>query len=460
MKLNTSRMSGIVPAFFGMFLLVMFAAPSAQRGRRGGADANTGLPIATNTILQNPDAYYGKPVTVSAAVEQMLSKTAFLIDQRKAAGASEVKAIGKPILVIAPYLTSTLDQNNYLLIRGEIIRFDPQAIAKVAADYKLDLAFDAAVFSKPLLFVGNQLISAADFLEQMRDKVGDNFDFITGIMTPAKAQQAIFDAFGSGGLNWLQDRTNDMDNVVNVNDIVITNTANAVGFAMTLTMPATTLDIPIDLDFALPGLGLKLDAKANVQFGFTMPPSFGISTTQGVYIDNSSFDNMTASLTASLPTPPDASGFKGWLGTMPYRITEQTSTTTRLTGNIDVTIHDPNTDGKLSLNELTASLGAAIRPTDASTQTAANALISGGFSSTSNGVHLHLKSDLPTGAVVPRYQMDLDITNWNYAAACRRRRRCVRSVQFELVSFMRDSSARRSRACARRSSRSTASSIS
>jgi hypothetical protein len=133
---------GGTPWLAGALLVAMIAAPSAQRGRRGGADANTGLPIATNTILQNPDAYYGKPVTISAAVDQMLSKTTFLIDQRRAAGAAEVKAIGKPILVIAPYLTSRLEQNNYLLIRGEIIKFDPLAIAKVAADYTLDLALD------------------------------------------------------------------------------------------------------------------------------------------------------------------------------------------------------------------------------------------------------------------------------------------------------------------------------
>jgi cytochrome c556 len=119
--------------------MAMLAAPSAQRRNRND-NASFGAPIATNTILQNPDAYYGKPVTISAGVEQILSKTAFLVDQRQAVGPREVKAIGKPILVIAPYLTGALDRNNYVLMRGEIVKLDPAAAARLATDYKLDLA--------------------------------------------------------------------------------------------------------------------------------------------------------------------------------------------------------------------------------------------------------------------------------------------------------------------------------
>ena len=139
MKLNTSRMCGVSLASAGMVLIVMSVAVSGQRGR-GAATAAQGMPIATNTILQNPDAYYGRAVTISAGVEQVLSKTAFVIDQRRAVGTSEVKAIGKPILVIAPYLNGQLDQQHYLLMTGQIVKFDEAALARVVADYKLDLA--------------------------------------------------------------------------------------------------------------------------------------------------------------------------------------------------------------------------------------------------------------------------------------------------------------------------------
>ena len=137
MKPNMSRTYGALVVVVGTMLIVMAASPGAQRRRRPGPEA--GLPIATNTILQNPDAYYGKTVTMSAGVEQILSKTAFVIDQRKALGAKEVSAIGRPILVIAPHLTGPLDQKQYLLMRGQIVQFDTEAIAKLSAEYNLDL---------------------------------------------------------------------------------------------------------------------------------------------------------------------------------------------------------------------------------------------------------------------------------------------------------------------------------
>src|SRR5579864_1237038 len=101
MTLHSSRMQSASVALAGAMLIVMGVAASAQRGRRAGGDGNAAAaPVATNTILQNPDAYYGKLVTISAGVEQIFSRTVFLIDQRQGVGASEVKAIGKPILVI------------------------------------------------------------------------------------------------------------------------------------------------------------------------------------------------------------------------------------------------------------------------------------------------------------------------------------------------------------------------
>jgi cytochrome c556 len=127
-------------AVAGLLCVVLSAGVSAQRGRRGGGgNANAGLPVATNAILRNPTAYYGKQITVSAGVDRMLTKTAFLVDQWKMTGPKEVRPIGMPVLVIAPYLTNALDQRNYLIVRGELLRFDTAALARVASEYKLDL---------------------------------------------------------------------------------------------------------------------------------------------------------------------------------------------------------------------------------------------------------------------------------------------------------------------------------
>jgi len=145
----------------GMLCVALSAGAAAQRGRRGGGNANAGLPLATNTILQNPTAYYGKQITISAGVDRMLTPTAFLVDQWKMTGPKEVQPLGKPVLVVAPYLTNTLDQRNYLIVRGELLKFDTAAIARVASEYKLDLGPDLWVKyqGQPILIAASVLNS-------------------------------------------------------------------------------------------------------------------------------------------------------------------------------------------------------------------------------------------------------------------------------------------------------------
>src|SRR5262249_32538524 len=75
------------------------AGRGGQRGERGGQPAGQPgaqpaappakplIPVATNTVNANPDAYYGQGVTITAAVDQVLSKSAFAVDQRRVAGA-------------------------------------------------------------------------------------------------------------------------------------------------------------------------------------------------------------------------------------------------------------------------------------------------------------------------------------------------------------------------------------
>jgi hypothetical protein len=137
----TRTAAGAVAALIGVTALTI-ATPTAQR-RRGGDTAAFGAPVATNTILESPDQYYGKLVTVSAGLEQVVSKTAFVVDQRVVAG-NEAKPSGMPILVIAPYLTGKLDAKNYLLIRGQLVRFDPAVMPRMAGGYELDLTPDLA----------------------------------------------------------------------------------------------------------------------------------------------------------------------------------------------------------------------------------------------------------------------------------------------------------------------------
>jgi hypothetical protein len=143
MTFNTARVHGTPALAVTAMLLLASAMPSAQR-RRGGGDADTGAPVATNTILAHPEVYFGKPVTISAGVEQVLSATTFVVDQRKAVDAKTVAAIGKPILVLAPTLIAPVTGKRYLLMKGQVVKFDVAALAKLAPDYTLDLTPELA----------------------------------------------------------------------------------------------------------------------------------------------------------------------------------------------------------------------------------------------------------------------------------------------------------------------------
>lgn len=134
----SERMPVVALLVTGALLTVASTAPSAQRRNRGD-NASQGAPVTTTGVRTHPDAYYDKPVTLSAAVERVLSTTAFLVDQRKAAGPTEVQAVGTPVLVIAPNLKGPLHPRAYLSVRGRIVKFAPDEIARVAGNYTIDL---------------------------------------------------------------------------------------------------------------------------------------------------------------------------------------------------------------------------------------------------------------------------------------------------------------------------------
>jgi cytochrome c556 len=122
----------------GVMLVLAIASPGAQRRNNGAG--NQGVPVATAVLLEHPEVYDGKTITLSAGVERVLSKTAFVVDQRKAISATGIAATGKPVLVIAPEMQVVAPEKQYVLISGQVVRFDPTVIARVAPTYKLDVA--------------------------------------------------------------------------------------------------------------------------------------------------------------------------------------------------------------------------------------------------------------------------------------------------------------------------------
>lgn len=120
-------------------VLASTIAVRTQQGGGGGAAppaAKPMIPMAASSIITSPDTYVGENVSMMCAVEAVLSKTTFTVDQDK------TKSTGKDILIIAPTLQSPVSANTYITIVGEVVKFDPADIARRARGYTLDLSSD------------------------------------------------------------------------------------------------------------------------------------------------------------------------------------------------------------------------------------------------------------------------------------------------------------------------------
>lgn len=75
------------------------------------------VPAAANSIAADPDAYYGRTVTVTAAVERVVSPVAFTVDQ-------DVARSGPSVLVLVETLTAPVAINSYVTVIGEVVRHE------------------------------------------------------------------------------------------------------------------------------------------------------------------------------------------------------------------------------------------------------------------------------------------------------------------------------------------------
>ena len=138
---------GAAPVALGL-LIALYAVPGAQQppaatpAPAAPAPAKPLVPVATNTVTAHPDAYYGLAVTINAAVEQILSKSAFSVDQRRVGAAADVKHDPTDVLVLVPTIQSPVELHAYVTVMGELVKFDPAEIARKAKDHKLDLPAD------------------------------------------------------------------------------------------------------------------------------------------------------------------------------------------------------------------------------------------------------------------------------------------------------------------------------
>jgi cytochrome c556 len=179
-------------AFAGplMILTILIASIVAARAQQPAPAATPPakplVPVTASTLAGNPDGFIGEWVSVTGVIEESLSRLAFAVDQGKLKSASD-------ILVLAPRLNGPVDPNTYVTVVGEVVRFDPEAIARKSKDYAIDLSPDlvAKYRGKPAVLatsvINSKMIDLAKRLPPPMSAEEQAFDNVMKKVGPAFA---------------------------------------------------------------------------------------------------------------------------------------------------------------------------------------------------------------------------------------------------------------------------------
>ena len=160
MKRSTKSTVTVAGIALAAFLISYTALTAEQGGQAPPPAANTPpkplVPVAASSVAANPDPYVGEYVTMTGAVEAILSKTSFSVDQDK------TKSTGKDVLVLAPTMQKSAEANGYVTVIGQLIRFDPAEVATKLKDYKIDMSpEDQARFKGKPVVLATAVINTA-----------------------------------------------------------------------------------------------------------------------------------------------------------------------------------------------------------------------------------------------------------------------------------------------------------
>jgi len=133
---STLTIGSVALASFVFSLTALSAGQGQPPAPPAGTPPKPLVPVAASSVVRNPDSYVGEYVTLTATVESNLSKTGFAVDQDKN------KSTGQEVLVLAPNLQQPADQNTYVTVIGQLIKFDPAEVEKSLKGYTIDLPAD------------------------------------------------------------------------------------------------------------------------------------------------------------------------------------------------------------------------------------------------------------------------------------------------------------------------------
>ncbi|MCR9296364.1 MAG: hypothetical protein NXI32_26945, partial [bacterium] len=162
----------------------------------------------------------------------------------------------------------------------------------------LDRQLRNQVLDVNLPIVGTNLTEITLFLQELQTV----FDGVTGLDTPGAVdvvRQSLFSELS--GLGFLQDRLDDGDSIVDINDVFVQSDADFITFGISLAATQPTIT-NLNFDSGLPGLGFELDnAPIDLDSSFAFDLTIGISRDDGVYFGfGPNADDFTLGFSAGL----------------------------------------------------------------------------------------------------------------------------------------------------------------
>ncbi len=201
--------------------------------------------------------------------------------------------------------------------------------------------------------VGKQLQQALAFLQSMDQKVTALLDNAPQLAAQT-VQQALYDALGPKGLNWLVQLTTTGATPAD-NYVQLQQSSTNIHYLIKLHESLVAVSTPVAVNLGLSGLGLSINGNAGLQAGFDATLGFGLILQAGSNVGQSGFyvdstDTASVGFSAQLPTSATAS-----LGFLQFNLTNSTPTTPPLSGSLSLGLHDVHGTGRLMLNDLTST---------------------------------------------------------------------------------------------------------
>ncbi|MDB9524531.1 choice-of-anchor L domain-containing protein [Oscillatoria sp. CS-180] len=155
----------------------------------------------------------------------------------------------------------------------------------------LETTLDEVVYGQNLPLIGSALASvsdeAVDFVAQLREAIAAELDAITPAdLTPAALEQALNDALGEAGLDWLD------------GSIALTETADSLSFNLSLSREALQVTgAELTLAETVPGIDISGETQVNVDFNWNL--QMGLDS-EGFFVNTDESNELSLGLSASV----------------------------------------------------------------------------------------------------------------------------------------------------------------